>query len=153
LIVARDFEPRFVDERGGLKRLARILVGKFVSGKAAEFVVNDREQIGARCGLAVLQSGSDIGDVVAYLPILIEKNQAGRKYQRRRRKKDWPEVAGIVTTLELFWITGAVVTADHWIGGMILGAVSSWKVAEESSHEKRNTPGAVEIFKKGASTD
>ena len=57
--VSTQPQPRLVDERGGLKRVARFLTRHSMRGQLAQLVVNERQQF-LRCfGLTSLQPLDD----------------------------------------------------------------------------------------------
>jgi hypothetical protein len=65
LHVPRTYQPhvRFVDERGGVESLPRLLVGHVDRGEAAQLVVNERKEVRRGVPIALVDGGEDVGDV------------------------------------------------------------------------------------------
>ena len=65
-ILRRADEPevRLVDQGGGLERLAGPLPGQPMRGQPAELVVDQRQELIGRSGVALLDGREDAGDVV-----------------------------------------------------------------------------------------
>ena len=56
-------DVRLVDQRGGLKRLAGILLGHLCSGQLPQFVVDQRQQLLGGGGVALFDGAEDMCDV------------------------------------------------------------------------------------------
>ena len=54
----------FVDQCGGLKRLARLFLGQPLGGQPAQFVVDQRQQLLGGMRVALLDGGQDAGDFI-----------------------------------------------------------------------------------------
>ena len=59
-----QLEPSFVDQRGRLERMARALPGHLVRSQAAQFIVNQRQQLVGRLGVALLDGGEHLRNIV-----------------------------------------------------------------------------------------
>jgi hypothetical protein len=54
LFVPAEAEPRLMNQRGGLKRLARIFARHLLRGEFAQFVIDQRQKFVRRSGVTVL---------------------------------------------------------------------------------------------------
>jgi hypothetical protein len=60
MILSAKSEPRFVDERGRLKRVSRLFPSHPLRGELAEFLVNQRQQILSGFCIALLDRLKDL---------------------------------------------------------------------------------------------
>ncbi len=62
-VAANQSQPSFVNERGGLKRVARGLIGHSVRGQPSKIFVNQRQQFIGGFGIALYRALQDVRDV------------------------------------------------------------------------------------------
>ena len=63
IFVADQAQPGFVDERGGLQRLARRLVGHLARRQATKLFIDERQQLIGGSGIALFSRLKDTRDV------------------------------------------------------------------------------------------
>src|SRR6058998_516182 len=56
-------QPGFVNERGGLQRVARRFIGHLVRSQATQFIIDQRQQLIGGGGIALLRRFKDARDV------------------------------------------------------------------------------------------
>ena len=54
---------RFVDKSRGLERLPRLLVSQFLSGKLAQFIIDQRQKLAGRLLIALVNFGKEKGKI------------------------------------------------------------------------------------------
>jgi len=63
LLTAHQSQVRFMDQRGRLERLPGLLLCQLLGGKLAQLVVDQRQQLLGRMGIALLDGGQDVGNI------------------------------------------------------------------------------------------
>ena len=86
LLAAHEPQPRLVDERGGLERVAGGFVRHLMPGEPAQLVIDQREQLGRGLGIALLDGVQQPGDV-AHGPCVAA---SGRCVNGRRKVRHLP---------------------------------------------------------------
>jgi len=80
IFVADETQPGFVDEGGGLKRLARRFVRHFVGGETAQLFIDQRQQLLGGSGIALLSGLEDASDIAHALEISAESSADNPKW-------------------------------------------------------------------------
>ena len=70
IFLADQFQPRFVDQGGGLEGLAGIFLRHFVRSQAAQFRIDERQELVGGLGLAAFHCFQHAGDIAHALEFI-----------------------------------------------------------------------------------